>query len=89
MTVVRMCRYAGGGAEVAAIPIMYVHTGPCLRSLFIDVCAVLVGVVRLLACVTLAAGRRRREPGGGPLRFMECHSVAAAVNQVNVADPIS
>lgn len=27
--------------------------------------------------------------GGGPLRFMECHSVAAAVNQVNVADPIS
>lgn len=28
-------------------------------------------------------------PGRGPLRFMECHSVAAAVNQVNVAEPIS
>lgn len=28
-------------------------------------------------------------PSRGPLRFMECHSVAAAVNQVNVADPIS
>lgn len=28
-------------------------------------------------------------PDGGPLRFMECHSVAAAVNQVNVAEPIS
>lgn len=28
-------------------------------------------------------------PSGGLLRFMECHSVAAAVNQVNVADPIS
>lgn len=33
----------------------------------------------------LSAGHRRR----APLRFMECHSVAAAVNQVNVADPIS
>lgn len=33
---------------------------------------------------TLSAG-----PGGGPLRFMKCHSVAAAMNQVNVADPIS
>lgn len=28
-------------------------------------------------------------PDRGPLRFMECHSVAAAVNQVNVAEPIS
>lgn len=50
-----------------------------------------VGVVRL--CVAsvchISHGVLSAGPSGGPLRFMECHSVAAAVNQVNVADPIS
>lgn len=50
-----------------------------------------VGVVRLcVACVChISHGVLSAGPSGGPLRFMECHSVAAAVNQVNVADPIS
>lgn len=55
-----------------------------------SVCFV-VGVVRLgVASVChISHGVLSAGPSGGPLRFMECHSVAAAVNQVNVADPIS
>lgn len=57
---------------------------------YVSVCCV-VGVVRL--CVAsvchISHGVLSAGPSGGPLRFMECHSVAAAVNQVNVADPIS
>lgn len=50
-----------------------------------------VGVIRLcVASVShISHGVLSAGPSGGPLRFMECHSVAAAVNQVNVADPIS
>jgi len=70
---------------------MLVNVFVCIwQSLLVCVC-IAVGVVRLriasvchISCGVLSAG-----PGGGPLRFMGCHSVAAAVNQVNVADPIS
>lgn len=50
-----------------------------------------VGVVRLCSASVshISRGVLSAGPSGGPLRFMECHSVAAAVNQVNVADPIS
>lgn len=58
--------------------------------LLLRVCCA-VGVVRLhVASVShISHGVLSAGPSGGPLRFMECHSVAAAVNQVNVADPIS
>ena len=82
---------------MCTIWLLYVFVCQSLRvpvSIYVCVCQIVcsaVGVVRLrVASVChISHGVLSAGPSGGPLRFMECHSVAAAVNQVNVADPIS
>lgn len=72
-----------------------VHSVPAsICIVFVCHCVCVCGALRVVKlCVAsvphISRGVLPARPGGGPLRFMECHSVAAAVNQVNVADPIS
>lgn len=94
-----LCQYVGGMLRSGFTGVcqynvryyiyLYVYARPCMCLLLRVCCA--VGVVRLhVASVShISHGVLSAGPSGGPLRFMECHSVAAAVNQVNVADPIS
>lgn len=99
--VVCLCQYVGGKLRLGFVVIclynmcyymcLDVYASPRL-CLFMSmrVCRA-VGVVRLCSASVshISRGVLSAGPSGGPLRFMECHSVAAAVNQVNVADPIS
>lgn len=71
------------------------HVIPCASvcNSFI-VCGVVLwgwyGYALRCVCVChISHGVLSAGPSDSLLRFMECHSVAAAVNQVNVADPIS
>ena len=63
----------------------------CVRvCMYVCVCVSCGGVGLCVATVChISHGVLSAGPSDGPLRFMECHSVASAVNQVNVADPIS
>lgn len=72
-----------------ALLFLFVSACACCAAKMCWCCAVGVARLRVASVCHISHGVLSAGPSGGPLRFMECHSVAAAVNQVNVADPIS
>lgn len=98
LNVVCTCQYVGGMlrsgltgvCHVCYYMYLYICASPCMCLLIcVSECVQCCGGGKVASVPHISHGVLLAGPSGGPLRFMECHSVAAAVNQVNVADPIS
>lgn len=93
-----ICRHVWAGHCGHALAAWHICAAVCVGHGRRSLCALacvrhrvfrVVGVGGAAGVPHISRGVLLAGPDRSPLRFMECHSVAAAVNQVNVAEPIS